>query len=150
MANRDRDPPGTLAEAEIRFSRFLFENNLPSKIRWIAAGQIALTTGPRILVQCQGAEIGREEAKRRYVIGLERGLGICMRAICATDTETIASVYVPSNLQDAQDRLMAQCLKLNCPVERLPTTVVSDPAEWESLGFETQLRSEIMCENFEL
>ena len=150
MANQDTDPPATLAEAEIRFNKFLTENAFPSKVRWIVASQIALTNEPKFLIQHRGAEAGREEAERRYLIGVERGLGICLRAICVTVSETIASVYIPTNLQDAQYHMMAPRLKLSCPVERLIAVVVNDVAERESLGYDTQLRSKTMREDFEL
>lgn len=65
--------------------------------------------------------------------GLERNLGIELRAICATDTETFACVFVPPDDLDRQDHLMGRMLKLSCPVERRPASTVRNPIKWFAL-----------------
>lgn len=150
MSDQGKDPPATLAEAEARFGRFLAENGFPSEVRWILPDQIALGDERNYLLCAQGASDGRKEAERRYSLGLERGLGICLHAICATNTTTIASVYVPTDQLDAQYHLMGPLLKLTCPTEKLPAWIVDDPSAWDALGFDVQFRSKIMREAFEL
>jgi hypothetical protein len=144
------DPPESFAEAETRFNKFLAGNNFPSNIRWILADQIALTTNRGYLILAAGAIEGRKEAERRYVAGLAKGLGISLNAICVTPEETIASVYVPKDLVDAQRHLMGPGFKFLCPVEKLAASMISEVSEWERLDYDIQVHSRMMRENLEL
>jgi len=86
-----------------------------------------------------------EEATRnaalRYSEGLERKLGIMLQAICATESETFASVFIPEDDSDAQGHLMGRCLKLSCPVERYSTSAVTNPFTWMLLRWRNGKRS---------
>lgn len=150
MDERIPDPPPTLAEAEIRFSKFLVGNGFPSSVRWILADHIALTAERTYLILAHGASEGRGEADRRYAAGLSKGLGILLNAICATATETIASVYVPLDYLDAQYHLIRPGLKLSRPTEKIPAILVSDPSKWETLGEDVQFYSKRIREILEL
>ena len=56
-------------------------------------------------------------AAGRYCEGIQRRLGIALQAICATDEETSASVFVPADDCDRQNHLMGCGRKLSCPTE---------------------------------
>lgn len=62
--------------------------------------------------------------------GVDRKLGIQLCAICATDTETVAFVFVPKDDVDAQYHLMGYGLKCACPVERYSTSAVRNRLKW--------------------
>jgi hypothetical protein len=64
--------------------------------------------------------------------GLERNFGIKLQAICATASETFASVFVPEDDVDAQYHLMGRGLNLSCPVERYCTAAVRESDQVEA------------------
>lgn len=68
--------------------------------------------------------------ERQYADGVDRNLGVELRAICATNTETFASVFVPENDVDRQYHLMGRLLKLSCPVEMRLASTVPNPLRW--------------------
>lgn len=49
---------------------------------------------------------GTRYAALRYSVGLERNVGVKLHAICATEAETFASVFVPEDDVEAQYHLM--------------------------------------------
>src|SRR5215472_2654360 len=69
----------------------------------------------------------------RYAQGLGRKLGIELRAICATNVETFASVFIPEDDVDSQYHLMGHGLKLTCPVKRYSTSTVRSSIKWLAL-----------------
>ena len=71
-------------------------------------------------------------AAQRYSEGLQHKFGVMLQAICATEMETFASVFVPKDDFDAQLHLMGHGLKLSCPVERYPASQSQESAQMES------------------
>lgn len=69
-------------------------------------------------------------AEQQYTQGVDRNLGVELRAICATNIETFASVFVPENDLDRQYHLMGRLLKLSCPVEMRLARIVPSPLRW--------------------
>lgn len=69
-------------------------------------------------------------AEQQYAEGLNRNLGVQLRAICATDAQTFASVFVPKDDLDRQYHLMGRVLKLSCPVEMRLASTVQNPLRW--------------------
>jgi len=95
---------------------------IPRKVCWIALGDLLADNKTHFGIRLRpNAE---EHAAQQYAEGLDRGLGIELRAICATDVETFASVFIPKNDVDSQYHLMGHGLKLRCPVRRYPTSAV--------------------------
>ena len=86
----------------------------------------------------------------RYHTGLERGFGILMQAICATPHQTVASVYIPTDLIDAQRHLIEFGLKLSCPTEKLTAFMIESSREWSELGHDIQTYSERMRTSLEI
>ena len=125
------DPPLTLKAAEKRFSAFLVSQNYPAKICWIAFGDLLVDKKTHFWVR--PTPDAEQSAALRYADGLRRKLGIELRAICATDAETFASVFVPKDDVDSQYHLMGEGLKLNCPVKSYSTSKVSSRFKWLAL-----------------
>ena len=103
---------------------------------------VVVDTKRRYWVRKREAE-GTRRAAVRYSEGLVRNFGIMLKAICATETETFASVFVPDDDSDAQD-LTGRGLKLSCPVERYFTTTVKNPFRWKALCWRNGERSKLL------
>lgn len=144
------DLPQSLAAAEEKFSRFLQSNGYPPKIRWVVADSIVLGNGCHCWIADRYRDSGLAEAKRRYTEGVVKGLGITLRAVCASDTETFATVFIPADDTDAQYHLMGRCLKMSCPVTVTRASIVSNPIRWLYLELRNRERSRIWRESFEL
>ena len=122
------DPPKTLKEAEQKFRGFLSRANYPDAICWLIPGDVVASAG-HYWVRKRGAK-AEQYAAFRYAEGVNRNLGILLEAICATEEETFASVFVPEDDADAQSHLMGPVLKLSCPVERYAATAITNPLRW--------------------
>ena len=75
-----------------------------------------------------------KHAALRYSEGRERNLGVHLRAICSTNEQTFASVFVPADELDAHYHLMGRGLKVSCPAERYSTSTVKNPIHWLALS----------------
>jgi hypothetical protein len=125
------DPPLTLKTAKEKFSTFLASQNYPKKIRWIGVGDVMVDKKTHFWIRLRlDAE---EHAAQQYAEGLDRKFGIELRAICATDAETFACVFVPKDDLDSQYHLMGRGLKLICPVKRHSTSNVRSLVKWLAL-----------------
>jgi hypothetical protein len=134
------DPPNTLSAAEEKFRTFLTTQNFPKAICWLMPGDVVADKNRRLWVRNRGAE-GTRYAAQQYSVGLERNCGIELEAICATETETFASVFVAEDDLDAERHLMGRGLKLLCPVERFATSAVTNPLKWRLLWWSNNRRS---------
>ena len=101
MSDSASDPPRTLADAENVFKEFLAQNGYPRNIRWVTADDVVLDDHGRFWIR-EHHRMASEQAGLRYSAGVVGNRGIALRAVCATDTETIATVFVPANDLDAQ------------------------------------------------
>jgi hypothetical protein len=99
------DPPSTLLAAEEKFRTFLATQDYPTTICWLMPGDVVADRNRHIWVRKRGTE-GTRYATLQYSIGLERNCGVELEAVCATETETFASVFVPEDDLDAQRHLM--------------------------------------------
>ena len=132
MADLNQDPPQTLREAEEKFRSILRRENYPETICWLIPGDVVASNGPHYWVRKRGTE-AQQYAATRYAEGVDRGLGILLRAICATNAETFATVFVPKDLVDAQYHLLGPGLRVSCPVERHSATAITQPLRWQWL-----------------
>jgi hypothetical protein len=132
VTKSDSDPPLTLAEAEDKFRRFLSFQNYPTTICWLMEGDLLIDKVRHFWVRERRSEAARH-AVLRYSEGLERNLGVHLRAICSTDEQTFASVFVPTDELDAHHHLMGRGLKVSCPTERHSTSTVKTPIHWLTL-----------------
>ncbi len=140
VTDANPDPPDSLSAAEEKFRTFLASQNYPTSICWLMPGDVVVDTNRRYWVRKREAEATRYAALR-YSVGLERNFGIKLQAICATEVETFASVFVPEDDLDAQYHLMGRGLKLSCPVERYSTSTVTNPLKWCLLWWRNGQRS---------
>lgn len=130
------DPPLTLKAAPKKFSAFLTSQNYPAKICWIAFGDLRVDKKTHFWVRPRPK--AEEYAGQQYAEGLRRGFGIELRAICTTDVETFASVFVPEDDLDSQYHSIGDGLKLICPVERYSTSKVRSRFKWLALRWRNQ------------
>jgi hypothetical protein len=140
VTNENPDPPQTLSAAEEKFRTFLATQDYPKTIYWLMPGDVVADRNRRLWVMKRGAE-GTTYANLQYSVGLERNLGVELQAICATETETFASVFIPEDDLDAQHHMMGRCLKLTCPVERYATSAVTSSLKWRWLWWWNSRRS---------
>ena len=126
------DPPKTLSAAEEKFRTFLAAQNYPTTICWLMPGDVVADRNRHFWVRKRGAEATRYAAAQ-YSVGLERNVGVELEAICATDMDTFASVFIPEDAMEAERYLMGRCLKLTCPIERNATSAVTNPLKWKLL-----------------
>lgn len=141
-------PPSCLAEAEGLFAEYLAANNYPAQIRWITAEQILQSEDGNYLVYASGEESSRAEAGSRYAAGLEAGFGILLQALCATASQTVAEIYIPSGEADAKLNRIRSCLKFTCPLTVAPAAYVHDPAEWQRIKTAADERARRLREAF--
>jgi len=136
------DPPLALDAAEQKFSAFLVTQGYPKMVRWLSPDELLVDIKRHYWIRPRRSET-TNRAEQRYVEGLERNLGIELRAICATDTETFACVFVPANDVDRQYHLMGRLLKLSCPAERRPASTIRNPLKWFALRLMNGRRSRV-------
>jgi len=134
------DPPLSLADAEGRFCDFLRSEGYPTSICWVFAENVLIDTQRRHWIRPDRVA-GQQRAALEYSAGLERGLGIWLRAICSTEVETFASVYVPIDNIDAHYRLIGRGLKLSCPMQKTSTFITRNPLRWLVLRLANAERS---------
>jgi len=134
------DPPRTLLAAEEKFRTFLATQDYPTTICWLMPGDVVADRNRHLWVRKRGTE-GTRYATLQYSVGVERNCGVELEAVCATETETFASVFVPEDDVDAQRHLMGRCLKLTCRVERFATSAVTNPLKWRLLWWWNARRS---------
>jgi hypothetical protein len=146
MTDSNADPPRTLADAEQKFSRFLASQNYPDAICWLMPGDVMMDRKRHHWIRKRRTKAAKFAALR-YSDGVERKLGIHLRAICATEDETFASVFIPEDELDAQCHQMGRGLKLSCPVERHCTSAISNPVQWLVLWCRHGRRSKMLDVN---
>src|SRR5215468_1754351 len=132
MRDPNSDPPLSLDAAEEQFRRFLRTQQLSEAIWWLMPGDVVVAAGPRYWVR-KRADEALPYARARYEEGLRRNLGILLEVVCATEKETFAGVFIPSDPIDAQHRLMGRGLKISCPVQRYPTSITNNALRWSLL-----------------
>ena len=133
-------PPHTLSAAEEKFRMFLAAQNYPKAICWLMPGDVVVDTNRNYWVRKRDVE-GKRYAALRYSVGLERNFGVKLQAICATESETFASVFVPDDASDAQHHLMPCGLKFSCPIEKCSTSTVTNLLKWKVLSWRNGQRS---------
>jgi hypothetical protein len=140
VTDANPDPPDTFSAAEEKFRTFLATQNYPTTICWLMPGDVIVDMNRHYWVRKREAE-GTGYAALRYSVGRERNFGVKLQAICVTESETFASVFVPENNLDAQYHLIGRGLKLSCPVERCSTSTVTNPLKWFLLSWRNGQRS---------
>jgi hypothetical protein len=143
MSDPRPDPPKTLEAAEERFREFLAAQGYPDTIHWLMRGNVLVDGHGRFWVRECGAK-ALDQVKLRYSEGVERNLGVALYALCTTDTETLASMFVPADDLDRQYHLMGHGLKLSCPTTRVSASTVKNPLKWWILELRNKRRSKML------
>ena len=144
MPDLQTGTPATLAEATQLFAEYLAENNYPTRIRWITPGQILQGEDGKYLVHAVSEEEARTAAESQYNAGLKAGFGILLQALCATESETIAEIYIPSDEADAKLNRIRSSLKFTCPGTIARASYIGDPVEWQRLKSEADQRAKAL------
>ena len=97
------DPPATLQIAEETFSAFLASQGYPKAVCWVEPSDLIVDAKRRYWIKPRRDAI---RAEQQYAKGLGRNLGVQLQAICATNAETFASVFVPEDDLDRQYHLL--------------------------------------------
>ncbi len=143
MADPYSDPPETLDDAAEKLKVFLSVQHWPETIRWLTRDNVLVDRQGQFWVQERGT-LAFDHAKLRYSEGLERNLGVALAAVCATDTETFVSVFVPADDLDRQYHLMGRVLKLSVPTLRKPALMVRNPLRWWILQLRNKRHSKAL------
>jgi hypothetical protein len=150
MPDLQTDPPSTLAAAAEMFSEYLASNGHPTQIRWTTPDQVLQRDDGSCLVQANGAETALASADSQYQSGLKAGFGILLQALCATQAETIAEIYIPSDEADAKLNRIRSSLKFTCPATIAPASYAQDSAEFLRLKTEADERARALRAAFGL
>jgi hypothetical protein len=144
MPDLESSPPSSLTEAAELFAEYLATNTYPTQIRWITPDQIFQGDDGTYLVHAVSPEAALAEAKKLYAAGLNTGFGILLQALCATESETIAEIYIPSDEADAKLNRIRSNLKFTCPGVITPASYIHDPVEWQRLKTEADDRAKAL------
>jgi hypothetical protein len=144
MSDLESAPPSTLSEAAELFREYLASNGYPTQIRWITADQILQGEDGKYQVHAVSEEDARAEAEEHYSAGLLAGFGILLQALCATETETIAEIYIPSDEADAKLNRIRSNLKFTCPGAITPASYVQDSVAWKHMKSEADDRAKAL------
>jgi hypothetical protein len=144
MPDQEPTPPSTLAEAAAVFAEYLAENNYPTQIRWITPDQIFQGEDGKYLVHSLNTKEAQTETEKHYAAGLNTGFGILLQALCATASETIAEICIPSDEADAKLNRIRSSLKFTCPGTITPASYIEDPAQWQRLKSEADQRAKAL------
>jgi len=123
------DIPETLSEAEQQFKTFLANNSYPQTICWITPKDLVATAPHKYSVR-KPSSGALKHVEEKFAEGLAKGVGVELRAICASNDETFATIFVPVDGTDAEYHLMSNRLKLSCPAEPTSVSVVKNPLKW--------------------
>lgn len=148
MPDLESSPPSTLSEATQLFSEYLSTNSYPTQIRWITPDQIFQREDGVYLVHAASPTDAQSEAEKHYAAGLKTGFGILLQALCATDRETIAEIYIPTDESDAKLNRIRSSLKFTCPGSITPASYVHNSAEWQRLKSEADARAKALRATF--
>lgn len=131
MTDRVSTPPKVFSDAEKRLSTFLVEHGYPATVRWLLPEDV-IPGGERYWINPREPE-STETATHNYRCGLQKNLGINLRAVCADDSTTYATVFVPVDDLDAQNNLMGRGLKLSCPARKVKAVRITNRLRWRYL-----------------
>jgi|SRR5579859_166933 len=143
MNDARQNLPNSLDSATTQFSEFLRNNGYPGGVRWITAADVAIDQQGNFWVR-NHPEFHISQAELQYRSGLERGLGVALRAVCANETTTFALIFVPRDNAEAQYAMMGNGIKLSCPTVRCPTKIVNNFLWWWILKARNRKRTKML------
>jgi hypothetical protein len=144
MPDLESAPPSSLTDAAHLFSEYLASHAYPTQIRWITPDQILQSEDGNFRVHVVSEEEARAEAEKQYTAGLRAGFGILLQALCATESETIGEIYIPSDEADAKLNRIRSSLKFTCPRSVVPASYIEDAVDWQRLKGEADNRAKAL------
>jgi hypothetical protein len=124
------EAPKSFREASEAFCKFLQKNGYPEQVIW--AGRTDLVWGRSKLWVRDYTDLRTwDEASKRYCLGVEHGLGVCLEAFASTKDAVIAKVFVPKD-EDVMERSLTPRggLKLVAAVKTMPARRVTSSLGW--------------------
>ena len=123
----------SFAEASMRLSQFMQDQGLPSCRMWVDWGDVIVKNG-RLYVYRSRTKDRATSAEARFQEAANRGVGVCLEAICIVKDTTCSFVYLPSNDDEAdQHWIPASGVKLSVPTYPREARLVSNPIVWSLL-----------------
>ena len=135
--------PDSLDEAARRFSEFLENNGYPGNVHWVTSTDVAVDRQGKYWIRNRPTS-GLLHAMKRYRSGVQLGLGVALRAVCANEKTTFASILIPRDETDAEYAMMGNRLKLSCPTTRHVTMVVNNSLRWLVLRARNRKRTNLL------
>jgi hypothetical protein len=143
MKDVSQSLPDSLDDAARRFSEFLENNGYPGNVHWVNSADVAVDRQGKYWVRNRSTS-GLRQAMMRYRSGVQLGLGAALRAVCANEKTTFASIFIPCDKADAEYAMMGNGLKLSCPTTKHPTVVVSNSLRWLVLRAQHRKRTNVL------
>ena len=137
------DLPVNFDATEAEFRRFLADHAYPSDIAWTSIDHVIVDQSGHYFVR-PDVRHTRARSERRYLLGVQGGLGVQLRAMCASKTLTFACVDVPKDATDAQYRMMGPGLKMSCPDRLVKASRISVVVRWYLLKLRNRGRSRVL------
>jgi hypothetical protein len=137
------DLPASFDTAEIEFSRFLAAHGYPPHVVWTLIEDVLADESGYYFIR-RNSKASRSALESRYLSGIPQGLGVELRAICASEMHTFACVNVPVDSTDAQCRMIPPSLKMACPDRLRQGSLVSGTPQWWFLKLKHGKRSAIL------
>ncbi len=89
--------PQTFEEAVSRFEEFLRKNGYSPTLMWVEPADLVLPGRRAIYVRVPVPSRNLEQARKRFVSGMTKGLGITFGTICDLPNATCCYVWVPKD-----------------------------------------------------
>jgi hypothetical protein len=124
VTDANHGPLQTLSLPKKSSERFLQPKTIQKQFYWLMPGDVVVDTNRHYWI------------RKREVDGTRH-----LQAICATESQTFVSVFVPEDHPDTHYRLMLRGLKFSCPIEGYSTSTVKNPLKWEVLSWAERQRS---------
>ena len=133
----------TLSQAEQEFKSFLLANGYPQTICWITPNDLIVSSPHEYWIR-KRKQRAEEYVGAKFAQAVANGMGVELRAICANADQTFATVFVPTDREDAEYRLMRDGVKLSCPAERPKARVTGNALRWLLLSRRDAGRSTVL------
>jgi hypothetical protein len=127
-----RPIPGSFDEAIAGFREFLRAQGLPDQIRWVTQRSVLISSRGFYWIKFQNIADDLAIAHETYVKGINRGMGISINALCKTEANTFAYIFVPEDQEEAE-RLLIGGLKLSVPINIPKAKLIDNPFAWWAL-----------------
>ena len=113
----------------MRFRKFLIAQGWPDQVLWISREDLLFDKKGVYWIKSGSGNDPLTVARKIYLEGVNRGLGISLAALCKSKTVTYAYVFVPTDHDEAA-RLLIGGLKLSISLNPRKARMVGNPLFW--------------------